>query len=750
MSSASPARLLPGGYGPEPVDPRPDTPAFPRHAVRPGIQDSEIPVFGAPGWQLSLLDEKATAVSVPLIWDQFPATLAPAFRGASWALINIPTPEVIQSRAGSSTRSRLRPSSLSHTVRAWKGFAHWLHRQGVATLAEVTRDLLSDYAAGLRDHDYRRDYCQRQLLALTRLWAYAPYLLPADRIPRPPWDDGDAEEYLTAPAAGAAGDNARIPIHPATMSPLLVCALRFITDFADDILAALAESRRLRARIREQAHPDGTRIVGSYLAGLREQGRPIPGLPAGGCYARAISAREHRPARPTVNVRYIAGLLGVTTAQVKHVTIRQPHNISGMTIAATAPLAARPTGRIGASPWLQEIDFDEALVLAMHLSTAALITVAYLSGMRPEEVLHLRRGCCSTGPGPASQSSDGIIRYQVNGHHFKGALDEDGNQIGAGEVRDQPWTVIAPVAAAIAVLERLEDDDLLFPRRIGSVLARPRPAAAWRGAALTPAIAAERIAKFAVYASQLAERHGRSYEMIPADPDGPLNMSRFRRTAAWFISRLPGGRVALGIQYGHVHLAMSESYGNRSRTDLLEIIDLEQARSIADTLADAAGRLRDGEGVSGPAASRYIASADEFTVTYGGACLTKRQHKALLANPGLRVFDNDQAILACNHNPMTALCDPERGKPGKAAATPSHDRCDPACANIARTDTHIARIRQQIQCLDEETAAGLNPAPIQQRLTQRRTWLQSLVDKHYQARVHAVGLPAADRPEETL
>ncbi len=745
--TTSPALLRSDG-GVEPVNPGPATPAFPRHAVRPGIPDSQIPAFGAPSWQLSLLDEKATAVSVPVIWDQFPAPLAPAFKRASWALINIPTPQVIHSRAGSSTRSRLRPSSLHHTIRAWKRFAHWLHRHGVATLAEVTRDLLSGYATALRDHGHRRDYCQRHLLALTRLWGYAPYLLAEDRIPRPPWDDGDADEYLIAPAGGAAGDNARIPVHPATMSPLLVWALRFITDFADDILAALAEGRRLRASICQQARPGGTEIVRSYIAGLREHGRPIPGLPAGGCYARAISARERRPPRPTVNVRYIAGLLGVTTAQVKHVTIRHPGNIAGMTIAPSAPLATRPAGRIGASTWLPEIDFDEAIQLAMHLSTAALTVLAYLSGMRPEEVLHLRRGCCSADPGPAAQNPGSVIRYRVSGHHFKGVLDEDGNQAGAGAIRDQPWTVIAPVAAAIAVLERLEDDELLFPRRIGGVLAKGRPAAAWRGAALTPTLAADRIAMFAAYASQLAERHGRPHEMIPADPDGPLNMSRLRRTVAWFISRLPGGRVALGIQYGHVHLAMSESYGCRSRTDLLEIVDLEQARSIADTLADAADRLRDGEGVSGPATARYIASASEFTATYGGTCLTGCQHKALLANPRLRVFDNDQAILACNYDPMTALCNPGRGTPGKAAATPSLDRCDPACANIAYIDTHIARIQQQIQHMDEEIAAGVNPGPIQQRLTQRRAWLQAQVEKHYQTRVHADGFPAADHLEE--
>jgi hypothetical protein len=41
--------------------------------------------------------------------------------------------------------------------------------------------MLNDYAIKLRDDGRRRDYCQRQLLALTRLWAYAPHLLPSDR-----------------------------------------------------------------------------------------------------------------------------------------------------------------------------------------------------------------------------------------------------------------------------------------------------------------------------------------------------------------------------------------------------------------------------------------------------------------------------------------------------------------------------------------------------------------------------------------
>ncbi|WP_127933315.1 hypothetical protein [Nonomuraea polychroma] len=47
----------------------------------------------------------------------------------------------------------------------------------------------------------------------------------------------------------------------------------------------------------------------------------------------------------------------------------------------------RVCGRIGDALWRAAIGFDEVDALVLHLSTAALICCACLSGMRPEEVL---------------------------------------------------------------------------------------------------------------------------------------------------------------------------------------------------------------------------------------------------------------------------------------------------------------------------------------------------------------------------
>jgi hypothetical protein len=104
-------------------------------------------------------------------------------------------------------------------------------------------------------------------------------------------------------------------------------------------------------------------------------------------------------------------------------------------------------------------------------------------------------------------------------------------------------------------------------------------------------------------------------------------------------------------------------------------------------------------------------------------------------NPRLQVFDHQQALLTCNHDPLKALCDPNRGKPG-GQRTPNQDRCNSACANISRTDTHIERIQAEVNRIETEISDGLVPLPIQQRLRQRQTGLTQIIAHHKATRIH--------------
>ncbi|MFK0143227.1 hypothetical protein [Streptomyces murinus] len=358
----------------------------------------------------------------------------------------------------------------------------------------------------------------------------------------------------------------------------------------------------------------------------------------------------------------------------------------------------------------------------LHLSTAALILCAYLSGMRPEEVLALRRGCCTR-----VERDDGTVRFEIRGLHFKGVLDEDGNTIGEGEQRADPWIVLEPVARAIAVVEELEDGEQLFTRtlyRYAKGTCMPRTS-------LSSDTAVERIRAFTAWANQLAAAHDRPHELIPPDPDGAVALRRLRRTVAWFIYRQPGGRIALAVQYGHAATAMSESYAGRSQADMLEVLDQEKGLALAETLTEAGERLAAGEKVSGPAADRYRAAATEFAHRYAGTYLGRRELRALVANPRLQVYEDPKAFLTCNHDAFTALCNPDRDRASDGGrSTPDHSRCHPACTNISRTDSQITALRAEVARIDTDADAGLDPYPIAAREQQRKDHLTAIIRRH--------------------
>jgi len=254
---------------------------------------------------------------------------------------------------------------------------------------------------------------------------------------------------------------------------------------------------------------------------------------------------------------------------------------------------------------------------------------------------------------------------------------------------------------------------------------------------ITAKAANGRIAEFISWVNAHASEHGRDSEAIPADPDGPVTLSRFRRTVAWHIARLPGGRIALAIQYGHLRtITTSEGYAGRARHGLARVLDIETAATMASYLQHVSDRLDAGEAVSGPAAARLMNAARDAATRFEGMFLSPRQARALLADPALQVHDNPRAFLACNYDPAKALCHPG-GAAGKAAAHPDLDRCNPACANIARTGEHITALTAETARLRAEAASPLAPEPIRQRLAQHADTLEQIAERHARTRITA-------------
>jgi hypothetical protein len=223
----------------------------------------------------------------------------------------------------------------------------------------------------------------------------------------------------------------------------------------------------------------------------------------------------------------------------------------------------------------------------------------------PPVILGLRTGCCPDPvPGPDGRPG----RHLIRGHEFKTAIDEDGNHQSGGAEREAPWVAIAPVVNAIRVLERMVPaGHLLFDHH-----AHDLPSSRARTGSLKVTALRERIEDFVTWANREAASHGVAGEVIPADSHGNIGLSRFRRSLAWHIARRPNGLVALAIQYGHMRTAFdwkTEGYGSRSRDGIHDLIDLETARAVADTVAALHDDLGNGGGVSGPAARRAIRAA---------------------------------------------------------------------------------------------------------------------------------------------
>lgn len=581
-------------------------------------------VFGDEVWDLSPLCPRPTTRWISLDFERCPAGVREDIKHFFYLTLTQDTP-LDQLDRPASVRRRLAPSTLK-TMRAdLQPFLDWLATRGTPQLAELGEDDLREYAAQVATAPVGQNPKSRRLFVLSRLWLHSPYMRPSARLMQPFWEREGMEQVIGKSERTA--ENKSVPVHPATMSALLVWCLRLVQEAP-----------------------------------------------------------------------------------------RLPHRLS------LSPSAAR-TGADGPAslPWSGELGPGGADAHRRLVSTACLITVAYLTGMRADEVLGLRRGCCT----PTASTSGGTATgYEIRGRTYKAAVAA-GRSVPEGIEREHPWVAIKPVADAIAVMEDLHDGDLLF----SDTLFKARAA----GTELDPGGPPSRRVHDAIkhlvsWCNQRATELGRPHDVVPEDPDGPINLRRLRRTLAWFIYRRPGGRVALGVQYGHLHAATTDGYGARVSTGLRDLFPMEEAFALSDTLHRAAEHLQAQPHVSGPAAARYRAAAGEYRDHFQGLALTTKQAAALMANPAMRVYDAPGQTLACCFDPRKALC--RRDTTAHTAATPDLTACDHRCANIARTEEHITALRAELAALQEEHDSATTPEPMRHRIRAQIDRREAIVTTH--------------------
>ncbi len=289
-----------------------------------------------------------------------------------------------------------------------------------------------------------------------------------------------------------------------------------------------------------------------------------------------------------------------------------------------------------------------------------------------------------------------------------------------------PWVAIRPVVNAIRVLERMVPTGaLLFDHGVHDTMSRPGTGS------LKTATLGGRIEAFVAWANAETATHALPSEVIPADPNGAIGTARFRRSLAWHVARRPNGLVALAIQYGHLRTTVSGNYASRGRGGIQDLIDIETAHAVADTVADLHDDLEAGGGMSGPAARRAIAAA-AAAPRFAGTVITATTARRLITNEDAMIYDNPHALLLCHYKRSTALCHRDGVKD-----TPSLDHCVPGCGNIVRTDQHAHQLRERATALDVRAARV--PGPLGDRLRTTAAKLLGYADTHERTRITLTG-----------
>ena len=597
------------------------------------------------------------------------------------------------------TRSGI--DSIHRVLRELKVFLAWLHGRVPAAggptgpaLADLTGTDLLDYqrhlmatcpSLGLRD--VRR-------AAVRRLWRYRTRLsgdpLPFDPRHLDGW--GETQQPPT-------GENATDRIPEQVHGPLLAWALRFVDNFAGDILAAEQQRRR-----RNTGRPATTGSYGSAGRALRDlldehltHRRPLPGH------------------RGKVNLNFLAGTLGCSRRLLSfsRAEIDAVAAVTGVSSHANYDIPIR--GYLDDQPWLDgihsQLNGENALPrLSRMLQAACYVTISFQSGMRDSEIKHLRRGCLRVH----RDADDRPYRWKVQSLAFKGERDPAGVQA--------TWVVGEPASRAILVLEQLQppDTDLLFAAVASAGGAKHAPTSSASNAALTSITTNTQLNDLVRWINDYCDIRGR-VDKIPLVERRPwrLSTSQFRRTLAWFIARRPGGAIAGAIVYRHLSVQMFEGYAGTSDSGFRAEVESEQALARGEQLL-AMIDAHEHTTLAGPAAEEAARRLEQLAghADFQGRVVTDdRRLQRLMRRDDPAIYPS--RYVTCVHTHTTALCRQRRDSRDKPIPNP--DDCRPlACRNVALASDNIAAWHAEINHIDRRLAARPPLPPLLQHQQQER------------------------------
>lgn len=709
----------------EPLPERDDRPVLAAALLRPGFDRYDLSRYDDPSWDLgpAVFRENARRCHVTVHFGSIadPA-IAEVMRAYLYARLNIGLPGY---------RPRLPPTCVRQAFNRARRFFEFINEElGTCDIARVDHRLLDRYAKSLRSSGLRPIIAAHLLETVFDLYAYRDHLGRAG-LQFEPWPSRSPS--LVAGYRFMRGENCTPRIPEQIITPLLAWSLRYVSIFAPDIFAAraeltsleahrdtlLAEDAALSARQRRERQRDR---LAAFFDERRHEGRGVPiwttahnGVvrrdPATGAVTPPINthllhlhAGIDVRAEPRMHLQLSTGAPDLIAAAVTELGLE----IGGM----DTPISINPATEC---PWRPRFDVKTLIHEERMLQAAAYIVCAYLTGMRDCEVQAMHPGCLSL-----TRSEDGIIdRYRVRAMAYK-------SKSSRGEPAE--WVTIAPVAEAVAVLERLSARSAQA-RGITTL---------WPVLSLKTGtkahVSAEIVRQLNAYRDHLNSLFGTESE--PAVPPGPsgapwrLTTRQFRRTIAWHIANRPFGTIAGMIQYKHASVAAFEGYAGSSRSGFRAEVEAQRALGQIDDILEYFDDRRAGGSPSGPAGPRIARELDAATEALGPlpAMIADRARlRTLLASLARTLH---VGVLAdCFFDPSTALClkrttAAERQAPLTALCEPT--RCPNACITERHRPAWTRAAADAEAMLQEKRLAEPQRVALRQDLRRFRAVLDGL------------------------
>lgn len=682
---------------PPPVSAIP-VPVLGTRPLRPGTELAVTSLYGDDSWDLTPACFQQQRVAAVLAFT----TVDPRYRALCkelfFTLLNGPQPP--------RERALLQITTIAPTFATVRHFLNWLAaNHNAPALSTLTARELLDYQRHLRHTQPNLSVRDHYRSAVRFFWRYRQSIT-LDRLSIDPQHiEGWGER---GDRGRSENSTERIPEH--VLGPLLAWSVRFVDDFAPDIIAADLEWRRIR-KLDDTVQPAANRYyvrgaLDELLASHRATDRPLPG-------------RNGKPSRA-----HLAATLGCHRSTLREYQdlIDDTARIVGVTDHPTFTIPI--TGLLDGKPWIDHITTARSdrrtggAHLATLLSAACYVVIAFLSGMRDSEIKHLRRGCIRI----QRDQYDKPYRWMITSRAFKGEQDPTGV--------DATWAVGAPVARAVRVLEQLQpaDEDRMFaPLMQSPAVGRGETA---EHVTLT-STTNNHLNALVAWINDYCGEHDRG-DQIPLVNNRPwrLTTRQFRRTLAWFIARRPGGAIAGAIAYRHQAIQMFEGYAGTSDSGFRAEVESEQALARGEHLMAMIDTDEHNQ-LSGPSAAEAHRRLTEFgahTRFQGQAVTDHRRLERILRRHDPAIYPGRYAT--CVFEPRKALCTRTHSPTGKALPTLAD--CRPLdCHNVALTETNLTELRNEVTVIDEHLNQRPSHTPLlKARLEERRDQITRFLHRH--------------------